>query len=212
MQKKLLISVVAILILLGGVVLLWQKNLQQGVQTSPVVKTEDTETGTAQKDVYPQHIESIPGNTHEAWYGIPEIGIHMKLNKEFAEDLIYIFAHERNDSRNEEWDAVYFSTKALTVFDKGCSPEKGHPLGIITKSKGDVRELAKTDIFYSSRLEEITQIGDYYYMFTGAQAICWDPKNDEAIRRVKSAKDYSGSSGAKYISEGMKTLQLIPSK
>ncbi|MBP9697960.1 MAG: hypothetical protein KBD65_02110 [Candidatus Moranbacteria bacterium] len=47
MQKKSLILVVAVLILVGGVVFVWQKNLQQDIRTSSVVKTVDKENEPA---------------------------------------------------------------------------------------------------------------------------------------------------------------------
>lgn len=180
---------------------MWQKK-QNSEVSAPVtiVKPE-----VNQNESYPQHIEAIQGS-NEVWYNIPEYGVRMRLNKKFAEDLIYSFVHEKNANFNEEWDAIYFSTKSLTAIDKGCSPEEGNPLGVITKIKGNATELAKTEEFVSSRLQDIIQIGDYYYMWTGPQATCWIPKNDDAIQKVRGAEIY------KAIQDGVKTIQLIPSK
>ncbi len=176
--------------------------IAQDTPSSKVVPTDDRQNIF---EKYPQHVEVIPG-TDEAWYNIPELGIRMKLNKEFAEGLIYQYIHVVTNDLQEEWDATHFSTKSLTAIDKGCSPEEGRPLGTITKTKGDVKELAKTDVFYSSRLDDIIQIGEYYFMWTGPQATCWDPKNDEAVQKVRGPEIY------KAIQDGVKTIQLIPSK
>ncbi|MBP9727944.1 MAG: hypothetical protein KBD27_01055 [Candidatus Moranbacteria bacterium] len=201
MQKKLLISAIVILVLIVTLVFVWQKK-QSGEALDPVTIVK---SDTTQEKTYPQNIEVIQG-TNEAWYSLPEYGVRMRLNKEFAENLIYIFVHEKNVALNEEWDAVYFSTKSLTAIDEGCSPEEGNPLGAITKTKGSAAEIAKTEEFYSSRLRDIVQIGEYHYMWMGPQATCWDPKNDDAIQKVRGAEVYRA------IQDGVKTIQLIPSK
>lgn len=200
MQKKLLIFLVAALVLIVAAIFVWQT--KQNSQTSPVGTIKPD---TTQEKTYPQYTEVIQGS-NEAWYNIPEIGVRMRLSKEFADDLIYSFVHEKSTDPDENWDAVYFSTKSLTAVDMGCSPEEGGPLGVITKIKGNASELAKTDEFYSSRLKDIIQIGEYFYMWTGPQATCWDPKNDDAIQKVRGAEIY------KAIQDGLKTIQLITSK
>ena len=111
----------------------------------------------------------------------------------------------------EEWDATNFSTKSLTNIDKGCSPEEDRPLGSITKWGRDVQESAEKNNEYFFSGPNSIQIRDYYYVWTGPQATCWDPKNTVAIQQARSAKDYKGS-GAKYVSEGLKVLELIPQK
>lgn len=203
MQKKLFILALAVLVFVVGGVLVWQK--KQGIQTPGVKKIEEEQSESTFTEKYPQHVEAIQG-TDEVWYNIPEYGVRMRLNKQFAENLIYSFVHEKNNNLNEEWDAVYFSTKSLTAIDKGCSPEEGSPLGVITKTKGNSTEFAKTEEFYSSRLKDIIQIGEYYYIWTGPQATCWDSKNDDAIQKVRGAEIY------KAIQDGVKTIQFIPSK
>lgn len=199
MPKKLLISAVAILILLGGIVFVWQKNLQQDVQTSPGVKTD-------QHNAYPQHIEAISVNVDEVWYNIPEYGIRMRLNKEFAEDLLYRFVHEKN-IRNEEWDTVYLSLKKLGEVAPGCEE-----YGILGRNKGNLKEMKKMedqlDVYVSSRLDSYVQAGEYYYSWISSQEVCWDSNLEQKVREVFPGK-YDGS-GAKNISEGIKTLELIP--
>jgi hypothetical protein len=201
MQKKLLVLIVVILVLVAA--LFFALRTKQNNQVLPLVSV--VKPDTTQDKMYPQHLEVIQGS-NEVWYNIPEIGVRMRLNKEFAGDLIYSFVHEKSTDPDENWDAVYFSTKSLTGIDKGCSPEEGNPLGVMTKTKGNVSELAKTEEFYSSRLKDIIQIGEYFYMWTGPQATCWDPKNDDAIQKVRGAEIY------KAIQDGVKTIQLITSK
>lgn len=206
MQKHFLL-VIALLVTVGA---LWYMEKRQAALNPPVVTDPAVEPGQeptpSLESSYSRHIEAIPGNTDEVWYNIPEYGVRMRLSQEFAEDLIYSFVHEKNTNLNEEWDAVYFSTESLTAVDKGCSPEEGSPLGVITKIKGNVAELAKTDVVYSSALKDIIQVGEYYYMWTGPQATCWNPKNDDAIQRVRGPEIY------KAIQDGVKTIQLIPSR
>lgn len=206
-KKPLLLAAVTLALLVIASTFWFTKKqaLAPVVSEKPSVSTE--EPIKLEPEKYLQHIELIPGNTDEVWYKIPELGVRIRLNKEFAKDLIYVYVHE-TPNVGEDWDAAYFSTKSLTNIDKGCSPGEGNPLGGLTKWKGNVQELAKTDIYFSSRLDSIIQIGDYYYMWTGPQATCWDPKKDNEIQNARSAEDYVGS-GAKYVSDGIKTLQLI---
>ena len=213
MPKKIILLLSLTLLLSVAAFVLWRMDKSSvPVVTPEPVPEEVSETPQASSEAesfaYQQYIEAIPGNTDEVWYNIPELGVRMKLNKEFAEDLIYKFSYEV-DSEGSQWEAAYFSTKALTTIDNGCSPEEGSPLGVLTKSMGNVQQFAKTDVYFSSRLDSIVQIGGYYYMWTGPQATCWDPKNDDVVYKAKSAKDYVGS-GAKYVSDGMKTLQSVP--
>ena len=206
MHKKLLVLVVLGIILVGGGVFVWYMNEQnQVIVPSSVIVPE-----VNNKEAYPQHIEAISGSD-EVWYGIPEIGVRMRLNKEFAEDLIYQYVHEVTDDSKEEWDATYFSTKALTAIDNGCSPERGSPLGVIAKLGKDAQESAKNNNEYFFSRPNSIYIGDDYYVWTGPQATCWDPKNDDAIMKSRSPQDYRGS-GSKYVSDGFKTIQSIPSK
>jgi hypothetical protein len=194
MQNKLLISAVAILILLGGVIFVWQKNLQQNAQTLSMVKTEDKGDKTAQQNEYPQHIEAISGNADEVWYSIPELGVRMKLNKEFAEDLIYI---------QDDPSVVYFSTKKLSQISP-CLPIDG-PFGSLFKAKGDMKEIAKTDEYTAARVSGYIQIGQYYYGWIGPQEVCWDLEGK--LNNVFPI-EYKGN-GSKTVSEAVKTLEVL---
>lgn len=209
MNKKLFIILSLVILLAGGVVWLQQfKQKQTNSQTTSQVESQRITASESSKpgtQDYPQHIETIPGNSDEVWYNIPELGVRMKLNKEFAMSLIYQYSHEVTAAK-EEWDAVAFSTKELITIDRGCSPEEGRPLGSITKWKGNIQELAKTDDFFSARLDSIIQIGDYYYMWTGPHDACWDPKYDEEIAVVRNPEVYIN------IQNGLKNLQKIPLK
>ena len=215
MNQKHIFVVVGIFLLLGatGGVLVWRKKQSAPQPTVPMVQVDggkQSDIPQSQADAYPQHIEAISG-TDEVWYNIPEYGVRMRLNKDFAEDLIYSFVVEVTDDSKEEWDATYFSTKALTAIDNGCSPEEGSPLGVIAKLGKDAQESAKNNNEYFFSRPNSIYIGDDYYVWTGPQATCWDPKNDIAIQKARSAKDYMGN-GAKYISDGLQTIQLISSK
>ena len=99
-QKPLLIAVVlvALFAIVGA---FWyiqkrQGDVNQPVVTNPVIDLDQNPTRVPES--YPQHIEVISG-TDEVWYNIPELGVRMRLNKEFAENLIYQYVHETADPR-----------------------------------------------------------------------------------------------------------------
>lgn len=203
MQKKGILLVVIVLVVAGGLFFFFQKK-----QSSPAL-TNNTEKGTQQSgEKYPQHIEDIPGSD-EVWYGIPEYGVRMRLNKEFAEDLIY--SNGSVDDASEKQEGIYFSTKAITAVAPECSPERGGAFGFLFKAEGNMTEIAKTDEYLAARVDDYVQIGNYYYGFVGHQAVPWFPEHEEAVRKAWSLENYP-SFGAKYVSDGIKTLQLIPSK
>lgn len=197
MQKKLLILVVVASAVAITLIFVWQKEQSNKVPpTANVVKPN-----TAQEEMYPQHIEAIQGSD-EVWYNIPEYGVRMRLNKEFAEDLVYRFVHEKNSS-GEEWGTVYFSLKNLLAVAPNCTS-----VNTFFKSFGNMREMAKTDEYLAARVDNYVQIGNYYYGLADSADICWDSSLEQKVREVFPGK-YSGG-GAKYVSEGIKTLQLIP--
>lgn len=178
--------------------------MSQPIVTEPVAQ----DPIQAEPAKYPQHIEAIPGNTDEVWYNIPELGIRMKLNREFAEDLVYTRGQNR-DNGGSSWYVV-FSTRPLMEIDDGCSPES-MIAGSLVKIEGNAKEAAEGDMYLSSRIDQIVQVANYYYMWQGPQATCWHPINDQAIQNIPSAEDYRGS-GAKYVLDGLKTLKPITQK
>ena len=182
------------LFVIGGV--FWYVQKQEVAVNQPVV-TDSVGEAPAQvePEKYPQHIEVIPGNTDEVWYNIPELGIRMKLNKEFAEDLIY---------RVNDMSGAYLSTKSLMRIDTHCTPGG---LGLLFKAEGNMRETAETDDFLAARTGDYIQVGGYYYGWISGHDSCWDPKNEKEIREIFPGQ-YDGS-GAKNIREGIKTIRLI---
>lgn len=200
MQKKLLIFFVVALILIIVAVFSWQTK-----QNSQTPHMGGIKPNITQEETYPQYIEAIQGS-NEVWYNIPEDGVRMRLNKEFADDLIYSFVHEKNTDPDENWDAMYFSTKSLISVDKNCSTA----LGVLTKMEGNAQELAKSDEYIASRLDKIVQVGSYYYIHSGPQDVCWNSAVETEARAVFPG-EYNGV-GAKSISDGIKTLQSVPLK
>lgn len=202
MPKKIYILLALVLALVMSAFALWRvnKKVVAPVVTEPTVTQNQLEQPNVESvQEYSQHIEAIPGNTDEVWYNIPELGIRMKLNKEFAEDLVY-------RSETPAFATVYFSGKKFMVIAPSCVSG----LGSLFKAKGIMKEIAKTDDFLASRMDSYIQIQDYYYGWTGPQDACWDPSIEEEVRKVFPGK-YNGM-GAKFVSEGVKTLQLIPKK
>jgi hypothetical protein len=201
-QKSLFLTTILIALLVIAGAFWFMKQRQAAMNQPPIIITEPVVEAPVQTEPekYPQHIETIPGNTDEVWYNIPELGIRMKLNKEFAEDLVYKFVREKND--DSEWDAVNFSTKSIVNVDSKCSPESG-VLGSLTKTRGNASELAKTDVYFSSRFDGIVQLNEFYYLWIGPQSPCWDEVNDKAMYKVRSPKIY------KSVQDSIKTIELV---
>lgn len=195
MQKKLLISALIILALVGGMVFVWQRN-QGSEAVSPVSTVKQPEI--AQEEKYPQHIEAIPGNTDEVWYGIPEYGVRMRLNKEFAEDLIYGF-------ELEDQSTAYFSSKKITEISSCLLPPVDSPLGYLFRAEGNMKEDANTDEYLAARINSYVQIGSFYYGWVAPQEGCW---NIDGKGSPTFPIQYNGS-GFKTVSEGIKTLEVV---
>lgn len=167
-QKPLFLAVVlTALVVIGGAFCFMSRRLasvNQPVVTDPIVETQ----AQTELEKYPQYIEAIPGNVDEVWYNIPEYGVRMRLNKEFAEDLLYSFVRDKNSS-GEEWDSIYFSGKKLLSVAPSCK----NSLGTLGRSKGNLREMKKMksslDAYTASRLDAYVQAGDYFYDWMGPQ-------------------------------------------
>ena len=212
MNQKHIFVVVGIFLLLGatGGVLVWRKKQSAPQPTVPMVQVDggkQSDIPQSQADAYPQHIEAISG-TDEVWYNIPEYGVRMRLNKEFAEDLIY--SSGMTDDYGEKSDGIYLSTKNIATVAPECSPERGGAFGFMFKLKGDMKEMAKNDEYLEARVDRYVQIGEYFYGVSEPQAPCWNPDNDEAIEKATSGQ-YIGP-GYKNITDGVKTIQLMSSK
>ena len=220
MQKKLLIFVVVVLVLIAALFFVWQKKQAEIKQTNKLASQSSSENQPqsvilnepTKKDkitLAPQHIVAIPGSD-SVWYEIPELGVRVKLNKKYAEDLIYRPVRLNNAS-GEEWDVAYFSTKTMTRIDPYCSPENVGSIGALSKNKGIAKELAKKDAYIASRLSSVVQIENFYYMFETPQAACWDSSFTEEVLKLDPNVMYEGK-GIKFLIEGYKDLQLIPEK
>lgn len=209
-QKPLFLAVALIVILvIGGMFCFMSRRpvaVNQPVVTDPVVETPVQ----PEPEKYPQHIEAIPGNTDEVWYNIPELGVRMKLNKEFAEDLIY--SDGMIDDFGKEQTGIYFSTKAIAEAAPECAPRRGGAFGSFYKKTGIAVEDAKQDWLLKKELNDnVIQYDGYYIGYIEIQAVPWFPQHEEMVRRVWRPSLYVGS-GAKYIRDGFKTSKIIPQK
>lgn len=148
MQKKLLISAVLALILIGGVVFVWQKK-----QDTAVVSPENIVKPSAlPQGKYPQHITEITGSD-EVWYSIPELGVRMRLNRGFAEDLVYIYSKSESGVNEDQKiyfvpfeERVDFSTYSLQRIEPVCVPGT-RSIGEIIKVSGDIKDWPAGDYF-----------------------------------------------------------------
>jgi hypothetical protein len=197
-QKSLFLATTLIALLVIAGAFWYLQKRQTAMNQPPIIITEPVVEAPVQTEPekYPQHIETIPGNTDEVWYNIPELGIRMKLNKEFAEDLVYI-----QDNPN----GVNFSTKKILSIAPSCLPEEG-PLGYLFRSKGNMIEDAKTDEYLAAQMSEDVQIGEYYYGWVASQEGCWLLDLDQ--QADISPGKYQGN-GVKTVSGSIKTIEPL---
>lgn len=205
-HKALILSIPVMLALLfGGWFLSREPKSVSESQNPPVVKENSSQVADQNRL---QHIEPILGNSDEVWYAIPEMGVRMKLNKEFAEDLSYGSTQGKN-SLDGEWNSLYLSLINLAKIAPDCT---GWNYGSLFRYEGDLEELKRQkdelDLYLATRLDEYIQVGNYYYGWVGPQDVCWNASMEEKVRQVFPGR-YSGS-GAKNVIEGIKTLELIP--
>lgn len=218
-----LVTVLIALLVISGVFWRIQNRppmaVNQPVVTDPVVETPvqvepQVEPGVS-PDTYPQHIEAIPGNTDEVWYNIPELGIRMKLNREFAEDLVYGFEAAKGLSE-KDGGRVYFSSKAVSNIAPSCAPNKGSMFGVFERLWGigvDKQHLRGSLIGYhesDSSGQLIFQFPEDFILYTGPQDICWQPNLETEIRKVLPQKN--DGLGAKTIREGFRFIEQAASK
>ncbi len=216
MNHKPLFLTVTLIALLAIAGVFWYRQQRQVSVKTPSVAEPVTQMPVQTEPVtdpsqYPQHIEAIPGNTDEVWYNIPELGIRMKLNKEFAEDLVYsVSSIKQTYAENEVYDVAYFSTRSMMNIDTFCAPEKGSPDGAVSRNRGIARDVTKDNDYIISRLDTIIQIGNFYYMYSKPQATCWDPSLTPEILKLGTNR-YQGK-GVMSLDEGFKNIKIIPEK
>lgn len=211
MSKKSLL--IALVIILAGVSLFFILRQRGEAPTQEQPTQVVTEEPTTPTESYPQHIEAIPGNTDEVWYNIPELGVRMRLNKSFAEDLIY--SNGMTDDFGKYQDGVYFSTKAIAEVAPECAPDRGGAFGVLSKIDGTVEEADRNGLgldsgWYASKLKlgEATQFPEYFITWSGPQALCEFSVHQGSVQK-KWPINYPGL-GARNVSDGIKTLELIP--
>ena len=155
-----------------------------------------------------QHIEPIPGNSDEVWYAIPEMGVRMKLNKRYAEDMYYSLIEWKGEVSRNSLDFYLINQIAKDV--PSCSD--GISLGGLFRYEGDLEELKRKrdelDPYLATRLDSYIQVGSYYYGWLDPHDVCWDVSMEEKVKEVFLEK--YGGFGANNTREGIKTLELIP--
>lgn len=199
MQKKLFILAAIALVLIGGAFLFWMK--QQKIEIPQIQPVAQNGGSSEEQERYPQHIEAIQG-TDEVRYNIPECGVSIHLNKEFAEDTQYIFSNERGSQR-QGCDTIYFASKKLSAIAPACAFGSIGIVNII--QNGEERGNVTSD--------RIKSFSNFDIIFSGSQNQqynCLDSVPESKLREVFPEK-YDGM-GAKSIFDGFKTIELIPSK
>jgi hypothetical protein len=176
-------TLIALLVIAGAFWYLQKR--QAAMNQPPIIITEPVVEAPVQTEPekYPQHIEAIPGNTDEVWYNIPELGIRMKLNKEFAEDLVYF-----SDGDSVYADA-YFSTKLLMEIDPMNCSARTAPLGFIYRQSGTVEDAAyhrelPWDYVNLEKLGFIRRFPGFFVEYTGPQAACYDERKLSETQRA----------------------------
>ncbi len=210
MSKKFLLLPSLVLILGVTAFVLWRmdKTSTPVVAPEPVVNNSESNI-QSDLDRYPQHIENIPNSTDEVWYNIPELGVRMKLNKDFAGDLIYSVSHiKKTYGEKEEVDIAYFSTKSMMHIDAFCAPDKGASGGAVSRNKGVAKEVAKSDEYIAARLNNLIQIDGFYYIYTKPQATCWDSNLTKEVLKFDPMIIYKGL-GHKSLDNGFRGIELI---
>ena len=117
MQKKLIVAAVIALILLGGVIFVWQKKMSevQPVSTSGLVEQPENKSQhqEAEAETFsPQHITPIVGS-QQVWYEIPEMGIKLLLSREVAEELVYSYF--------PKVDGIMLYSTRIINYNKNCT-------------------------------------------------------------------------------------------
>ncbi|QQR78072.1 MAG: hypothetical protein IPJ68_03185 [Candidatus Moraniibacteriota bacterium] len=167
-QKPLFLTIILITLLAVIAGAFWCLQNRPGAMNQPIVSEPVAQAPIqAETEKYPQHIETIPGNADEVWYNIPEMGIRMKLNREFAEDLIYIYS--KSDGKITEGEkkfstpfheTVHFSSHSLLGLEPACEPGT-RAIGYFTKEAGDMKEWSTPSDFFIGRL----QFTDFFIAF-----------------------------------------------
>ncbi len=130
------------------------------------------------KEAYPHHIESISGSD-EVWYEIPEIGVRMRLNKEFAEDLVYEYIPVDAQDMVNGLGAVDFSTKSLLAESHSASigSDSDNSIGTLSKVSGEPEDAIQNDHFQSLLNSSyaryhIKRFQKFYLFFNRLQGVC----------------------------------------
>ena len=201
MQKKPLILVAVILVLVIVLAFVWQKKqavsqqVDKGQDVSPSIQT------VSQEGRYPQHITEIPG-TNNVWYAIPEIGIRFIMSKEMAEDLIYSYRGNIGSGAGyvsvvpKDDDTVDFSSKILlSQFGETCKPESGAIGALSRRSNEEMKGFGEIP-------GVVKRFKDSVVIYGGAQAPCVVSKDRMELFR----KIYEGEKGVSRLSRYFHSL------
>lgn len=212
MSKKSLFLILAVaLLLIGGVFLIQKKSPEVSEDKSD--QKEETTVKDVAAESYPQHIQAIPG-TDEVWYGIPELGVRMRLNKEFAEDLVYGFD-------NAYGDAVSFQKKSVLAAAPQCSVMSAD-FGYLYRINGTIEQADKDNLskrgnnFFTSlkNYGMIAQLDGFFVALSTDHAdACWWGKEKNIEAEKAAAHEYKGT-GAQSVWAAVKNkmVQSIPER
>jgi hypothetical protein len=197
------------LLLIGGVVFVWQK--KQSMQISEVKQIEEEQAEPTPAEKYPQHIEAIQGSD-EVWYNIPELGVRMRLNRGFAEDLVYGIDATYGD-------AVSFQKKSVMAAAPQCNVMSAD-FGYLYRVNGTIEEAdrnnlsSRGDRFFASLSDYgmIAQLPGFFVALSTDRAdACWWGKEKNLDAELAVKYTYPGS-GAQSVWDSIKnkTVESIP--
>lgn len=182
--------------------------MQQNMKNSePQLTIQDQVTvkDTGNDEKYPQHIEAIPGNAEEVWYNIPELGIRIKLNKEFAEDLVY--------EPSESYAAISFQKKSVLLAAPECKVSDAD-FGYLYRFDGTIEDADKESDrgkdFYSSlrNYNMVAEFSDFFVALSTDRAdACWWGKTENKVAEEAARKKYAGL-GAQSIQDAFKSKSI----
>lgn len=200
MKKKILISIILVLVIIAGVTGFWQwKQIEQQRQIKHVQNQQ-------------QAIQNNNTNQNDlVWYEIPELGIKFKIEKDIADELIYEYTGEAiptgiNGKPESKVRTIYFSTKKLTSIDpKNCAAKDG-PIGLISRYEGGA------DTHYATKDKNIgiRQLENFVISYAGPQAVCFSRKNAENPSNMQLLTEANKKYGKFFYSEEfLKSIESI---
>lgn len=213
-KNMILVAVLVVAVVAVGIFWLGMRKIpttpSDSNQGQAVVNDENTQnpvtdnTNVIQPEAYPQHIEAIAG-TDEVWYNIPELGIRMRLNKEFAEDLVYVY--------DNKYSRVMFQTKSILAVAPQCRVEDAD-FGDLYRVDGTIKEAyrergADPSVGFLD-LEYAVQLPEFFVALSTVHAdACWWSRTGTPTAEEITDHVYKGA-GVQSVYDAVKKKVIQP--